>query len=124
MEDFELRNEENVQDKLDNESYISRLKFHSAHDLENYLKRTYAGKIGVEFEHVLSYEERAWLYDRFEELSSHKLNEAQKKNILGLVTDCEVKPNFHPINSRQLITFYIRNFKLLRDIQVKVLSLS
>lgn len=122
LEEFEVKNEDSIQGKLDSDTYISRLKFHNAHDLEKFLKRTYAGKIGVEFEHTLTFEERQWLYDRFEELSSHRLSETQKKNILTLVTDCEVT-RFIFFYFRQSIISCIKNSKLSRDIPEKELNL-
>ena len=45
----------------------------TVHDVENYLKRTYASNVTVEFEHVKCEEERLWLYEHYERCMNDKV---------------------------------------------------
>ena len=45
----------------------------TVYDVENYLKRTYATNVTVEFEHVKCEKERLWLYENYERCMNHKV---------------------------------------------------
>lgn len=51
------------------------------------LQRTYCGSVGVEFMHMQSPEQKAWVQERIEnELNKHQYNKDQKRNILQRLT--------------------------------------
>ena len=62
----------------------------SVENIENFLALAYTSNIGVEFEHLTNFEEKAWLYEQFESLMSRDLTQAEKHNNLSLMVMSEV----------------------------------
>ena len=44
-------------------------------ELVNYLEKTYAGKVTVEFSHIVDEKERLWLHENFEEAMSSQVSD-------------------------------------------------
>jgi 2-oxoglutarate dehydrogenase complex dehydrogenase (E1) component-like enzyme len=112
-----------ISSKLDSSSYIGSLGFNRVEELEAFLHKTYLNKVGVEFEHVWSANEREWLYNKFEELSQQSLKKEQQKTVLQLLIECEVlKKILDNFPSFSIISF-TGSSKLSRDTPEKVLKL-
>jgi 2-oxoglutarate dehydrogenase complex dehydrogenase (E1) component-like enzyme len=86
------------------------------------LLKAYTDKAGVEFEHISNFEEKSWLYNRYEELICYELSQEEKLYILRLMTESEVQAQLYIKQNRRLITSYIKNSKLLKDTLARELS--
>ena len=93
--DFHVRYDTNLENQLEKESFLGKKAFKKVEDLEKFLKAVYTDKAGVEFEHISNFEEKSWLYNRFEELMSSELTKEQQLYILRLMTESEVNTNNH-----------------------------
>ena len=90
LADFKLEGSSSLKDALDAGSYISKLELASLSQLESFLAKAYTGAVGVEFDHVLNYEEREWLYNEYEKITATEITKDEKKKILKLLTEGEV----------------------------------
>lgn len=64
------------------------------HDVHEYLKKTYASSVGVEFEHVHSEEERLWLYENYEKAMKEEVTPSEKMKMLQLLVRTEQMEKF------------------------------
>lgn len=90
LSDFKLDGSSSLKGALDSTSYISKLELASLSQLESFLAKSYTGAVGVEFDHVLNYEEREWLYNEYEKIMATEVTKDEKKKILKLLTEGEV----------------------------------
>jgi len=86
LQDFDI-----LDDKIncDINSYAFGLETIGIAALFAKLQKTYAGSIGVEFEHVQNVAEKNWLYKEFENISNIELSQEIKKNLLSGVLEIE-----------------------------------
>jgi 2-oxoglutarate dehydrogenase complex dehydrogenase (E1) component-like enzyme len=68
-------------------------------DLFNFLRRAYSTRLGAEFMHIESCEERAWLQDKLEQHSGNvDLEPAERKSILQELIEVEGFESFYTIS--------------------------
>ena len=67
----------------------------SLREIIDILRRTYCGKIGVEYMHIQVPAERVWIQEKFERRQRrHGLSTAEKKNVLEILTTTETFERF------------------------------
>jgi 2-oxoglutarate dehydrogenase E1 component len=83
---------------LDREIFINNLlgrESASLREILDILRRTYCGKIGVEYMHIQAPEERAWIQQKFETSDDGAaLSAAQRKEVLRVLTVAETFERF------------------------------
>lgn len=90
LSEFNLDQASSLKESLDPSSFIHKLSLKDIKALEQFLAKAYTSAVGVEFDHVIDAEERAWLYNQFEESIHSELSNDQKAKILKLLTEGEV----------------------------------
>ncbi len=83
--------------ELDREIFVNSIfgrERASLREIIAILRKTYCGKIGVEYMHIQVPGERAWIQERFEKRSPRGLASAEKKELLDILTTAEAFERF------------------------------
>jgi len=94
LAEFKLDGASSFKGALEETSYISKLEITTLSQLEVFLTKAYTESVGVEFDHVLSSEEREWLYNEYEKIMATEVTKDEKKKILKLLTEGEAVDHF------------------------------
>ena len=88
------------------------------------MKKLYSDKVGIEFEHVNSREEKEWLYNRFDELMSEELSNFEKYFINDLLLKSEVFDHFLTVNKPSFKRYSIEGEESLLILLAKLFAVS
>lgn len=83
-----------VKNLLYNQNFSENNSVISLADIENILKSTYSTNLTIEFEHILSEEEKFWIAKEFEQMHNVQLNNDSRVNILKLLLKSQVSGVF------------------------------
>lgn len=84
------------QDTLSSFAFSSPLtqQSHNVEQLEGLLKEVYLGTTGVEFEHIVSLEEKAWLYEAYETSKLKSLPQSVRVKLAKTLVEAETFDHF------------------------------